>query len=410
MPSENQIYNLRHNSLNMIDFINHLHDYFQDVVNDVFSRISAETNNDAGQKWVSFVYGLTMSAFADVELKGSDTFASFMSTFLSSYDNNTPSNEGLNKTISDVWERLSKTFLQANDDLTAIAMNPESYWDTSYWSETLNKTFYLRDMANDIFPAKDDIANKGPIVFSTGTDILIEKFRYSLTRYALGKKWSILHDPTKLFWDNANDAELLDFAKKITKSNQEIFFLWKPDESGSCASCPTHGLSSYEPRLGVGDWYSNWDYYHGATPTKDMLEWLIKDDGYGTILNPDALATRYEVFYEWGLSGSLSEKPQAILKKEKIIPSYDDKEKSLEWFKLFKEKGRRNIEETIIEKAYSDANFYRNLIKNPKKTIEEELGIEFPEKANIKVISENVGDYTLVLPAIGGPKKNFDNL
>jgi len=408
MPSQQQLDTLKNNALHITDFINHLHDYFQDVVNEVFYKINQQTNNDEGQRWISLVYGLTMAGFADVELKGSDTFASFMSTILSSYDNNTPSEEGLDKVIGDVWLRLSKTFLQANDDLALIAMYPEKYWDASYWSETLNKRFYVSQLGDVLFPSKDDIEHGGPLVFSKGTDILIEKFRYSLAKYTLGKKWSIIHDPSHLFWPNANDGQLTDFAKRIIKSNQDILVVWKNDQSGSCASCPTNGLSSYEPRLGIGDWYSNWDYFHGDSPTKDMLEWLIKDDGFGTILNPDAIATRHEIFYEWGLEGNLQEHPNTIAKeKESKLPTSEDKASALEWFKLFKEKGRRNLEEEIIEKAYSNPEFYRNLVKFPKETLQKEFGITFPEGISIEVLPEDIGSYKLVLPAIGGPERKI---
>lgn len=408
MPTPQQLENVRNNALHITSFINHLHDYFQDVVSDVFLRINQESNYDAGQKWVSFVYSLTMSAFADVELKGSDTFSSFMSTILSSYDNNTPSQEGLNGVIADVWTRLSKTFLQANDDLALIATYPENYWDSSYFSETLNHTFYIKDLGNVFFPSQDDVANNGPIVFASGTDILIAKFRYALTRYALGKKWSILHDPSKLFWPNASEDDVKNFAKNMIKNNQDILVIWKPDESGTCGSCPTHGLSSTEPRIGVGDWYSNWDYFHGASPTKDMMSWLIKDDGYGTILNPDAIATRHEVFYEWGLEGDLSQHSNTQLdEKIKVIPSKKDGESALQWFNLFKRFGRRNLEEKVIEKAYSDPQFYHDLVKNPKSTLEKEFGLILPEHITITIIQEDIGNYTLVLPAIGGPKRTY---
>lgn len=408
MPTQQQLENVKNNALHITDFINHLHDYFQDVVNEVFSKINQESNYDAGQKWTSFVYGLTMSAFADVELKGSDTFSAFMSTMLSSFDNDTPSQEGLNGTIGDVWLRLSKTFLQANDDLAFIAMEPEKYWNKSYWSETLNRTFYVYELGDIQFPSKDDTENNGPLVFSQGTDLLIPKFRYALTKYTLGKKWSILHDPSHLFWPNANNDQLTDFAKRLTKTNQDIMVLWKRDQSGSCASCPTDGLSSYEPRLGIGDWYSNWDYFHGSNPTKDMLEWLIKDDGYGTILNPDAIATRHEVFYEWGLEGNLSDHPNnSVPKREKKYSSSEDKAFALEWFKMFRDKGRTNMEDEIIRKAYSDPVFYRNLVKSPKETLGKELGLNFPNGISVEVITEEIGSYKLVLPAIGGHERKY---
>lgn len=408
MPTQQQLENVKNNALHITDFINHLHDYFQDVVNEVFSKINQESNYDAGQKWTSFVYGLTMSAFADVELKGSDTFSAFMSTMLSSFDNDTPSQEGLNGTIGDVWLRLSKTFLQANDDLALLATEPEKHWNKSYWSETLNRTFYVYELGDIQFPSKDDTENNGPLVFSQGTDLLIPKFRYALTKYTLGKKWSILHDPSHVFWPNANNDQLTDFAKRLIKTNQDIMVLWKRDQSGSCASCPTDGLSSYEPRLGIGDWYSNWDYFHGSSPTKDMLEWLIKDDGYGTILNPDAIATRHEVFYEWGLEGNLSDHPNnSVPKREKKYSSSEDKAFALEWFKMFRDKGRTNMEDEIIRKAYSDPVFYRNLVKSPKETLGKELGLNFPNGISVEVITEEIGSYKLVLPAIGGHERKY---
>ncbi len=63
-------------------------------------------------------------------------------------------------------------------------------------------------------------------------------------------------------------------------------------------------------------------------------------------------------------------------------------------------KTRLSQEVEIIEKATKDETFRNALLKNPKSTIEKELGITLREKTNIKIIEESSNDVVIVLPFI----------
>ena len=62
------------------------------------------------------------------------------------------------------------------------------------------------------------------------------------------------------------------------------------------------------------------------------------------------------------------------------------------------------LEKVLIEKAWQDDQFRQELIANPKKVIEQELGCVLPAEINIKVVVESPDTLYLRLPA------NPDNL
>jgi len=59
---------------------------------------------------------------------------------------------------------------------------------------------------------------------------------------------------------------------------------------------------------------------------------------------------------------------------------------------------RKNYEEKILDKIFSDADFKKQFLKNPKTAVEEEFGISLPEKLKIKVIEEKPLEITIVIP------------
>ncbi len=62
------------------------------------------------------------------------------------------------------------------------------------------------------------------------------------------------------------------------------------------------------------------------------------------------------------------------------------------------QKTRQSTEAEIINKATTDIDFREKLLKDPKSTIEQQLGITLPEKLNIRVVEETSDDMILVLP------------
>ncbi|ATW27846.1 NHLP leader peptide family RiPP precursor [Candidatus Formimonas warabiya] len=56
------------------------------------------------------------------------------------------------------------------------------------------------------------------------------------------------------------------------------------------------------------------------------------------------------------------------------------------------------IEKKLIEKAWQDDQFRKELITNPKKVIEQELGCALPANINVKVVEETADTFYFRLP------------
>jgi hypothetical protein len=60
----------------------------------------------------------------------------------------------------------------------------------------------------------------------------------------------------------------------------------------------------------------------------------------------------------------------------------------------------RDYELDIIVKAWRDECFRKNLLKDPKKTIEDEFNITVPKDMNISVHEENENSLHLIVPSV----------
>ena len=53
----------------------------------------------------------------------------------------------------------------------------------------------------------------------------------------------------------------------------------------------------------------------------------------------------------------------------------------------------------IVDRATRDPQFRQNLLQDPKRTVEQELGVSIPENIEIRVVEETPSTLYLVLPA-----------
>jgi nitrile hydratase alpha subunit len=59
---------------------------------------------------------------------------------------------------------------------------------------------------------------------------------------------------------------------------------------------------------------------------------------------------------------------------------------------------RQAAEAHLIERSWTDREFRERLLRDPKATLSKELGIEFPDDAEIEVLEETTTKKYLVLP------------
>lgn len=62
---------------------------------------------------------------------------------------------------------------------------------------------------------------------------------------------------------------------------------------------------------------------------------------------------------------------------------------------------RDQVEQEIINKASADRAFHLRLLRDPRGTLEGELGSRLPPEVNVRVLEETPSQYYLVLPPLG---------
>lgn len=60
--------------------------------------------------------------------------------------------------------------------------------------------------------------------------------------------------------------------------------------------------------------------------------------------------------------------------------------------------GRRSLEERIIERAQGDPAFRADLLRDPRRAIQQELGTSLPDGLDIRVAEETPNRVYLVVP------------
>ena len=74
--------------------------------------------------------------------------------------------------------------------------------------------------------------------------------------------------------------------------------------------------------------------------------------------------------------------------------------------------GRTEVERTLIQRSMEDESFRRELLADPKGTVERELGGRLPEGVEVRAVEETADTVYLVIPSaspIGGGAELSDS-
>lgn len=389
-PTQEQLDHVTKNANNMYDFTAHLHDLLQDKINEVYGKIS-ESPDDSGQSFITTILNGTFGSIGEIDFPGTGTIGAFFGAFFAAYGG---SNEppDLRGKFADIWARFSATFTHSFDDLAAISKYPADHWNTTYTDPTTGKTMAVSNLG-------DPKTNMPPLhdpTFQKMADASLAAFRVTLTKQTLGMRWKVLQ-ATRGDFHAGTVEDLAKWWPEYLKHNPSLYATWYPDEGGTGCS-PKKGLMVLENYLGTG---SSWQF--GAHAPDDLCHWLFKDDQFGGDSNRDGIASRKDVFYNWGLEGSLPAK-EGLQASAPHPPSPEHEASAAEWRELFARQPRKEIEAMLIEKAWADPYFMHSLVRSPRETIAKTLGIELPKHAKFEVIRERPGDYKLVIPWVGLPE------
>ena len=404
-PTQQQVQNVQANVKNMMAWVNHLHSYLQDIINETYDYISLNAAQDPGQSFVdNLIYAMITGGVGS--LPGLGILGDFLGGMFHTYVTSPP--PSLKGVLAGVWDRFDKSFLQANTDLALIYNDVVGSWNKFYTGPSSGNRVAVSAWGDKVIvPAPT--SNQ----YQTMTDNAVQNYKVNLAKTLLRDKYQVISDPQGTFFAISGDANAIAFIKKWEKSNPAYFMQAGHDTGGSI--CPQKGYTFVEPFLGYGS--SDPLFAHPMPAT--TCNWLMKDDGWGTIVNPDGLATRAQVFCEWGLKcsmdisrvGKIAPNPWSIPNgciSNQEAPQEESKnvvvrEEGLveEWHKLFEKTPRHILEQQVIDKALEDDVFHYELLKRPKEAIRSFLGICLPEHVSLEVIEERGGEYKLVIPWAG---------
>lgn len=69
---------------------------------------------------------------------------------------------------------------------------------------------------------------------------------------------------------------------------------------------------------------------------------------------------------------------------------------------------REQVQEHLVERAQSDTTFRDALVRDPRATIENEIGLRIPPQIQVSVVEESSDRLCLVLPAAAGELSDLE--
>ncbi|MGW0548320.1 hypothetical protein [Streptomyces altiplanensis] len=416
-PTDAQVAWAKNNIGNEMDWLNHLHDYMQDAINECYERVTEDPTYDPGEEFCANVIDDALWGIGGVPFPGNAFFSAAVANIFWGYVTDTPPN--LRGVAADVWARFSESFLQAETDLAAILEDIPGNWGRTWTNPATGEVAPVWTMASPELSVPDAKS----LAFQTMTTNTVTLSKVVLAKILLPQRWFVLIDPKGLFVENG-DTSPSDYIESMITSNlnpdywDAFYITWMPD-TGTVYS--ETGITLCENFIGTG----TDDYYFAGQAPADLCNWLFQDDGYGRITNPNGLATRHDVFCNWGLQNSLPQAapncspygaqaamngspvtkngPQPTRKMSAAPDLAAEHRKAARWHALFARTDRQAIERRVIERARQDPTFLRSLVRKPRETIEAFLELDIPVGVEFEVIQETPNRFRMVLPLIGAP-------
>jgi len=395
-PTPSQIQQAQSNISNLMDWINHLHNYEQDVINEVYDQLTVSSQHDPGQDFITAMMEGTLKSIGALPFPGAGVIAGFTSAFFSVYSKTTP--PSLKAQFASVWARFNATFLQANQDLSDIYADVAGHWNDTY-TDPSGTEYTISQMGTGVISVPADTAPE----YQTMTDTAVAAYRVSLTRSQIGGKWKVLQDTCGMNMPGWDDTDAKNWIPGFVKDHP-AFYIRYSSIPGAC--CTPGSEQVYEDLIGQ----SQPNVFNDGSPAPaSLMDWLCKTDQFGNVTNANGLVTRDELFNGW--DGALKTEGYCIPSPAPPVPVADPSEQDLRdakrWHRLFKRHKRRRLEWGVVKRAYSDGDFFHALMRDPRDALADHLGVPFPAGATVEIIREEPGQYKLVLPLAGIDFKKF---
>jgi hypothetical protein len=67
---------------------------------------------------------------------------------------------------------------------------------------------------------------------------------------------------------------------------------------------------------------------------------------------------------------------------------------------------KQSLQEQIIQKAWEDAEFKKQLLADPKTAVKDAFGVDVPDTIEVEVVEETANKFYLVLPVNPAEKQD----
>lgn len=258
------------------------------------------------------------------------------------------------------------------------------------------KDYPVSSLVQATVPSKDEST------FVEAAEAILKKFDYNLWKETLKVAWYQWEgsDDPMLFPENQS-WDAASWGRSFVNEHPAYYITWSwyDNHSSSCCS-ESKGWNIDEIWLG-----QNANIFSDAAAPKNLYDYLFQDDGGGTVVNPAAVATRRDVFTNFGLTKKIfpvNNGVGVVVGAEKEFVSRPGKTIQ----ELLSTSSRQELERQVQERAAADPAFHYELLRRPKEVLHSVLGLKIPDHISLKVIAEKPNEFFLVLPKVGGPKED----
>jgi virginiamycin B lyase len=284
-------------TLNMYDWVSEYHDEFQDVITIAYDLMNVPTTHDPGQDFAEQVLEFSIQAISLLPVPGATTISKIIGGVYNYV--NTDEATDLHGTFASILDRFSQNTIALKTELSEIADNlraiqselpnvspqGQSNWVEPFTDPITNETIVVADMATAHMPAKATMDYRTLLNQAESAGRLSLWQQTLPTKYRIGRPTDWGGGPE---WTNESDCQ--------------GFMICYVDYF------PNYYLKPYQRQDGKDDvwalkyyWLNSGGYGDRDFAPDDLCNALFQDDGAGNIVRPNALATRKDVFKNWGL-------------------------------------------------------------------------------------------------------------
>jgi hypothetical protein len=381
-PTATQIAQVQTNITRMQTFNDSVHDYGQDKVTNAYLLLSEQDGSDPG---MAVVVNLMAGGFAAI---GSVTgvvgafAAAFLSGMVSWWTSIAP--PSLNSAFSSYLQRFSASYQAVDAQLASYSQDIAANWYFGFSWNGAGAT--LQSLSNGSFPPEDDPK------FEKARSAALLALDQNLWTYILASTQNIY------LWDMGDpiiiNTDPTAWAQSFYAAHPAYYVTWAWQDGSGCGN--ESGWLIQEYNIGSGAVYP----FKDGSISAGACQYLFIDSTPGTIINPNGLFTRAQVFTGLGIPSSSPPGPyQPRRPANKLSVGYLRAMKEGRTLRhLILREGREAVERRIIEKAHADSVFAADLRRIPRETLEKFLDVRIPEVLSLSVVVEDGRTFGLVIP------------